>query len=179
MNQDFFKQNYNAVAAVLREGDFLQLNRGVEVGVRAGLFSGYLLEQFPELTMNCVDPYEPYQDIDQWYDEELQGRIMIEAFNRLEPFNDRVVWCLQSSAAAVRTFEPRSVDFVFIDANHKAEEVRKDIAFWAPIVRPGGLLCGHDYDIPGVREAVNKWARINKAEVRHIGQPADVWFVGV
>lgn len=35
-------------------------------------------------------------------------------------------------------------DLVFIDADHRYEEVRKDIQLYAPLVREGGILCGHD-----------------------------------
>jgi hypothetical protein len=40
---------------------------------------------------------------------------------------------------------PFQVDLVFLDASHDYESVKKDIAVWAPHVRPGGILCGHDY----------------------------------
>ena len=36
-------------------------------------------------------------------------------------------------------------DFVFIDANHSYEAVREDVAAWAPKVRSGGIVSGHDY----------------------------------
>jgi hypothetical protein len=51
---------------------------------------------------------------------------------------------------------PRPVDLVFIDADHTYEEVRKDLR-WARHVRPGGILCGHDYGVfPGVNRAVDE-----------------------
>jgi len=38
-----------------------------------------------------------------------------------------------------------SLDLVFIDAMHNYEEGKADILAWMPKVRPGGILCGHDY----------------------------------
>lgn len=53
---------------------------------------------------------------------------------------------------------PFPVDLIFIDGNHSYESCRKDIAAWTPHVRPGGILCGHDYcdACPGVKRAVDE-----------------------
>lgn len=52
---------------------------------------------------------------------------------------------------------PTQFDMVFIDGDHKLKSVERDLAFWAPLVEPGGLLCGHDYDLayPGVIEGTS------------------------
>lgn len=49
-------------------------------------------------------------------------------------------------------------DLVFIDADHSYEAVRCDIISFAPLVKVGGLLCGHDYNRhwPGVVRAVTE-----------------------
>jgi predicted O-methyltransferase YrrM len=63
------------------------------------------------------------------------------------------------SLLAARAFSPHSVDFVFIDAGHTYEAVKADVAAWYPIVKPGGILAGHDYsnpEFPGVRRAVDE-----------------------
>jgi predicted O-methyltransferase YrrM len=59
-----------------------------------------------------------------------------------------------SSLDAARRFEDRSLDWVFIDADHAYRAVRADIAAWAPKLRDGGLLSGHDYGRAGVTDAV-------------------------
>ena len=49
-------------------------------------------------------------------------------------------------------------DFVFIDACHTYESVKKDIKAWYPLVKKGSLLTGHDYcsHFPGVKKAVDE-----------------------
>ena len=46
------------------------------------------------------------------------------------------------------TFVPRvhkeSIDFMFIDGDHRYSQVTKDINAWWPKIRKGGILCGHD-----------------------------------
>lgn len=36
------------------------------------------------------------------------------------------------------------VDFIFLDDDHTAEHVREEVRLALKILRPGGILCGHD-----------------------------------
>lgn len=51
-----------------------------------------------------------------------------------------------------------SVDVLMIDADHRYESVRDDLATWLPKLTPGGLVIGHDYTRknPGVMQAFNE-----------------------
>jgi len=71
----------------------------------------------------------------------------------------RVTPLRMDSGEAARNFAPASVDLVFIDAGHVYSDVARDLAAYRPLVRPGGILCGHDYHIRehwGVTEAVDE-----------------------
>jgi MMP 1-O-methyltransferase len=51
-----------------------------------------------------------------------------------------------------------SADFVFIDGDHRKNEVLEDIQIAERLVRKGGIIAGHDYthtDWPGVKQAVD------------------------
>ncbi len=53
----------------------------------------------------------------------------------------------------------RKADMVFIDADHAEEAVLDDFRCGWSLLRPGGILCGHDYDDPnwpGVTKAVDR-----------------------
>lgn len=62
------------------------------------------------------------------------------------------------SLASARAYRGEKFDSVFIDAGHEYEFVSGDILEWKPLVRYGGVLCGHDYStaFPGVMDAVNE-----------------------
>lgn len=65
---------------------------------------------------------------------------------------------------AAQLYENRSLDFVFIDANHAYAPVFYDIKAWLPKVKKGGYLAGHDFTShPGVKKAVN--ALLPRAEL--------------
>ena len=127
----------------------------VEVGVNLGQFSYYLLKHSKLETLIAIDSY--------------RGRFKSAfpgACTLLQPFVDQGrcrLWRFNSINAAEslgRQGEDARPDFVYIDAAHDEASVAADLKAWAPLVRPGGILAGHDYceAHPGVIQAVNKFA---------------------
>lgn len=59
---------------------------------------------------------------------------------------------------ASQSYTGPKLDSVFIDAAHHYAECKRDIETWTRHVRPGGLVCGHDYWTGhiGVMDAVNE-----------------------
>lgn len=45
--------------------------------------------------------------------------------------------------------DDNSVDMLFIDGDHNYKTVKDDILHALQLVRPGGIICGHDYDTQG------------------------------
>jgi hypothetical protein len=93
----------------------------------------------------------------QWHGEVLQSTIRsIGVVN--EGVSVELITDVSSSAAMKLWRDRESLDSVYIDASHTYEDVLADIGFWRPIIRPGGIISGHDYwpcDI-GVMDAVNE-----------------------
>lgn len=82
--------------------------------------------------------------------------------------DDRVVVILAKSTRAADLFDPETVDFCFIDADHSYESVLADIGAWWPKIKPGGQLAGHDYRqsapwLVGVTPAVHEFFGVEDA----------------
>jgi SAM-dependent methyltransferase len=68
---------------------------------------------------------------------------------RLAEHDARLTVVRAHSAVAAHQFPAGSFDFVYLDADHTYEAVARDLRLYAPLVRPGGILGGHDYhDLP-------------------------------
>lgn len=71
------------------------------------------------------------------------------------------------STEIAKTFPDQYFDFVFIDANHDYQPVLNDLHAYAPKMKPGGLIIGHDHfdnglsntSSYGVIDAVNTFTR--------------------
>lgn len=105
----------------------------------------------------------------------FQRQNLLATFDAIAPYDPRAVIIREDSIGASRLFQEGSLDFVYIDAGHTYQDASSDIKVWAPRIRPGGLLMGHDY-MDGevrvqnksgekissfhveVRRAVNEWA---------------------
>lgn len=49
-----------------------------------------------------------------------------------------------STVERVRALTKGQVDFLFIDADHSYESVKRDFELWRPLVRSGGMIAFHD-----------------------------------
>lgn len=77
-------------------------------------------------------------------------------------------------------FSDNYFDFVFIDADHSYDSVKKDIDSWFSKVKQGGIIAGHDYldkdPNDGVTKAVDEKFR-NKHTSLNIIPIESVWWV--
>ncbi len=127
---------------------------GVEVGVKMGVFSDVILRRWHGRTLISVDPWieaprDEYEDVSN-VGQAKHERFYEEALKRLEKYGERsVIWRMTSTDAAARV-EPRTLDFVYLDARHDYDSVKEDLENWFDKIRPGGVFAGHDY-LDGVR----------------------------
>jgi len=77
----------------------------------------------------------------------------------MAPYKDEFHLIISDSADAAKYFD--KVDFVFIDAAHDYDSVKRDIEAWLPKVT--GVIAGHDYPAyKGVVTAVEEiFGRVN------------------
>lgn len=75
----------------------------------------------------------------------------------LAPVWSHIVPIKGISWEVANNFEDDSIDFIFIDADHKYECVMKDIKAYWPKLKSGGTLSGHDIKHSPVAKAVDDW----------------------
>ncbi|MDY0313771.1 MAG: class I SAM-dependent methyltransferase [Bacteroidales bacterium] len=120
----------------------------VEVGVFKGFSISYLVREMikagkKDFRVWAVDVWEDWKSStlpEQPYIYEIYNFIL----NR-NGVRDYIVDIKRESHLAAKMFNDNSLDFVFIDADHDAFNVNRDIVSWASKVKKGMVLAGHDY----------------------------------
>jgi len=56
----------------------------------------------------------------------------------------------KTSVEASQQFEDKTLDAVYVDAEHDPISVRSDINAWKNKIKSGGILCGHDFYLPHI-----------------------------
>jgi len=123
---------------------------GFKVGAEIGVFEGKNLEKYCQagLEMYGIDPWISYGDYRTYRSLEDLYEV---AKKRLSPYPNCTLIRKKSDEALV-DFPKRSLDFVYIDGNHKFEYIAADLVYWTQKVKKGGIVAGHDYfDTKGYR----------------------------
>jgi len=123
----------------------------VEIGTYEGRSALFMGKMIKILNRNDIDFYAIDND----------SRIYPVFKRYIDKFElkDYIIPIKGDSTIVAKTFGDRTLDFVFIDAEHDFINVDNDIKAWLPKVKIGGIISGHDYLLniyPGLVAAVYK-----------------------
>lgn len=76
------------------------------------------------------------------------------------------------SSEVWKQFIDESIDLIFIDATHTYKCVIEDISCWYGKIRNGGIICGHDYNLEEVEQAVNDLFSMRG----NLGHKDNIWY---
>jgi hypothetical protein len=165
--------------------DLLRVLIGIKpkVGAEIGVYNADTSINFMRVLDGCrvylIDPWrhlpdEEYPEVPNYSDEVMEARYQLVT-KLIKPYN--AVTIRKRSCEAINDFENNSLDFVFIDANHKYEAVKFDVENWHKKVRPGGVVSGHDFcwKHPDVIRAVTQHAHKTKQKELFIFKADDIW----
>lgn len=135
-----------------------------EIGCYAGESTKMFLEDGRVESLVAIDPYIAVPG-----DEYMARHPMSEVegcFIRdvMVPY-PWVRWMKLTSIDAARVLEREGVllDFVYIDGDHRYESVKMDIDLYRKLIKPGGIIAGHDYN--------TTWNSVVRAVNEAFGQP--------
>jgi len=135
---------------------------GIEIGVYEGTNAKYFLR---ELDIKQVFLLDSYMEYVAYAPKRLGSKANLERAEKLahavlKKYSHKIKWIRRKSDEIVGEFADNSLDFVYVDGNHAYDFVRRDMEFYYPKIKKGGLLAGHDYDIKSVKKAVDEFAKI-------------------
>lgn len=130
---------------------------GFVTGAEIGVYRGEFTKKFCEagLKMYAIDPWITYAGT-------TQGRqdFLYEHTKRvLAPYPGCTI-IRKTSMDAVKDFKDGSLDFVYIDGDHRFRYIAEDLWEWEKRVRRGGVVSGHDYNFGEVGPIVDAFVKI-------------------
>jgi hypothetical protein len=146
-----------------------------EIGTWRGDFAAAILSATSPKELYLVDPWE-YRT-EEKYERALYGGAIAAGQEGMDAIYEAVVSRCQAqidggqvhirrarSLDAAASFSHESLDWVYIDADHSYEGVKRDLEAYHPAVKPGGIIAGDDYGQKdswyghGVSRAVDEFA---------------------
>lgn len=135
----------------------------VEVGVRNGGNAKRLVTHNPA-KLYLVDIWaeqDAYKDKRNTRNDQYEQ--MYQTVKKDFAPHPNVVLVRKLSIDASKDFENESIDFVYLDADHSERSTYMDLRVWAPKVKVGGWIAGHDWF-----EEEDSWSGVKKAVTRYL-----------
>ena len=158
-----FKQVYEeAVRDAPNPAHFVEV--GSYKGRSASFMAVEIINSGKKIRFDCVDTWQGSEGNQKLEPEHVAG-VMYDVFlNNTSPVKDSLIAFRCSSVEGAKLYADNSLDFVFIDADHKYQHVVDDLKAWWPKVKPGGVFAGDDFHGAGVKKAVEEMFGIGGVE---------------
>ena len=138
---------------------------GAEIGVREGKNALDMLQSMNTKKVYLVDHWtEHIEHSGELVSQHQQNEFYRKLLEKIEPFKHKVEIIRKTSEEASKDILDESLDFVYLDGDHRYDAVKKDMSVWLPKLHKQGWLCGHDFNnskTPEVRKAVTDFCREN------------------
>lgn len=125
---------------------------GCELGVWKGDFSAEILKITQPKELYLVDPWLFQPEYPRsWYGgaaaqtQQDMDNIHQGVINRFAG-RDNVHIIRKKTEQLADEISPSSLDWAYIDGNHQYEFVLQDLGMFDKLVKPGGIICGDDFD---------------------------------
>ncbi len=151
---------------------------GAEVGVLKGNNAATILRTARPAKLYLIDPWHHQAELEnalyggragsQATMDEMCDSVRARFAGQIE--RGQVVVLRMASTEASEQLGENSLDFVYLDGDHRYEGVLSDLQHFARCVRPGGLITGDDYSESrwwgtGVKQAVDEFVTEHSLEL--------------
>ena len=133
--QELFKKHFGERSVV-----------GIEIGTKCADLTRAIVDIFPDCILYTVDPWEHREGAEfeagepqKYHDgnKELAMKRIVD--------DKRIIILEMKSEDALNYIPYKEVDFVWVDGDHSAEGITKDLNNYWPLVKSGGIFGGHDF----------------------------------
>lgn len=120
---------------------------GFKTGAEIGVYKGEYAARFCQvgLTTYAIDPWLAYKGAGPHQESQARQDFLFGHASRLLAQYKNAVVIRKTSMDAVKDFKPESLDFVYIDGDHRFPSIAQDLSEWYLRVKKGGIVSGHDY----------------------------------
>lgn len=125
----------------------------LEIGSYAGASSELIARYVQSLI--CCDIWEEYISPPE------RAKYVYAEFQETKKRNTNIIEFKKKSNILAKELNGYEFDMIYIDADHSYESVKNDISVWFNKVKPGGIICGHDYFMDDVKKAVDEFFGIS------------------
>ena len=111
--------------------------------------------------INTIEPHKGKEEFNDMF-EYTWDDVKLEFEKNTRHFNN-IIHHKDFSYNISNQFQDNQYDFVYIDADHTYESVKKDLELYLPKVKNGGIIGGHDY--------TDNWGEVSQAVDEVFGSP--------
>jgi len=137
----------------------------LEVGSCEGQSTNWFIETFlgqKDSMITCIDPFYQghfYDEPNEEHRKKIDGVTVYDLFknNVLDCNINKVLFFRGKSSVGLKLLKNRYYDFVYIDGNHKKENVAEDCDLAWPLLKENGLMLFDDYEFDEVKNAVDEF----------------------
>jgi len=127
-------------------------DKAVEIGAYGGEGTVVFAKYFKEVV--SIDPWLNGYDKDDVASHQAPMKWVFNAWRDRTRDLDHVRCIRTTSRDALVYFEDESLDFVYVDGDHRYEGVKSDLELYRPKLKKGGIMAGHDLSFPAVQQAL-------------------------
>lgn len=139
---------------------------GAEIGTQGGYFSEKICQANPQVKLYCIDTWENSPEMQK------------TAMDKLAKYNVSPI--KKTSIAAVKNFFDSTLDFAFFGSDSEQKRLAQNLDYWLKVVKPGGIIAGHNYNDSGVRKTLLAYTKENQISpwfVLHKSKLIDTWMI--